>query len=508
MDESDKVVEKSKTKAAKPTFSRHSSPQMGQQPKSRIVPYHENAPARLTDVISYQVLDDVAVYYFMDTYVGIDSINSQFNYLPNLYKRDVSTHSTIRETIKAVGIAGYAMAARQPDVIPTATKSYISAIREVNAALSHPELRLQDSTLASILLLALFEMLVIIRNKRSTNLTNHLNGALSVAALHLKQRTQSDFSIKIMQSICQAVAMNCWIQNIQLPSELAPIRQHLARATADRPPDFQAEFLELVLVLIHSRNAIEKASRCSPRAIITEATKLDHRLRQFMDDLPVEGRFTSIRGTPNTDLAFNGYYHIYPRNFTAHFWNDIRSARMNLHAMIAKQCLLIRNSSDLDVALDDRFATQLELSKKEVNVIATEVCATVPQLAGYLDQLRLSSPSYLNHQYSENDIAGTTAKSSTLDVGSLHPSPRSSTTPDPSHSTLPKRPGPRRYYYHLLYQLRKLAATPDLREDICRWLENRTQWIESMTDQDDKALLKTMLEVTPPSGAFPFFVNK
>lgn len=484
MDESDKVVEKSKSKSANPsTFSDMSLRTDRPLQRSQIAPYQQHTPSRLPEAISYQPLNDIAINFFMDNYVGIDSINSQFDYLPDLYKRDFMVHSTIRETIKAVGIAGYAKATRYHEVLPNATKSYISAIKEVNTALSHPELRVQDSTIAAILLLAMFEMLVMPRYKGFNTLTSHLNGALSAAALLLEKGTPSSFSRKIMQSICQAVVMNCWVQNMELPSELAPIRQHLARTAADRPGDFQTAFLELILMLIHSRNAILKQK--TPRGVITEAKKLDQVAKQFLDNLPAEGQFTSIRGAPNTELTLNGYYHIYPRNWTAHFWNILRSVRIHSHTLISKQCNLILDSPDFDPELDARPAAQLELSKKEINTLAIEVCASVPQLAGYLDQLHISSPKYLNHEY-EGETQLTRPKSPNF-LGPRPPRPDSQ--------------------YHLLYQLRRLAATPGLEEDSNHWIENRIQWVESVADPDDKSLLKTMLEVTP-SGAFPFFVNK
>jgi hypothetical protein len=151
---------------------------------------------------------------------------------------------------------------------------------------------------------------------------------------------------------------------------------------------------------------------------------------------------------------------------------------------MSQQCQLILDSPDLDPELDARLAAQLELSKKETNTLAIEVCASVPQLAGYLDQLHVTSPKYLNHQY-EDEIQETRAKSSNF-LGPRPPRPDSQ--------------------YHLLYQLRRLAATPALQEDTRQWIENRIQWVESVADPDDKTLLKTMLDVTP-SGAFPFFVN-
>jgi hypothetical protein len=490
-DESSKVVEKSKWKAAKhpPPLSQHPSDQ------ERVVVHQSTAPVRLTDVIFYQPLDDIALNFFMTNYVGNTRLNTQFDYMPDLYRRDGFSQHTIRETIKAVGMAGYAKAARRPEMMQTATRSYITAIQEVNNALSQPALALQESTLASILLLAMFEVMVMSRNQGFSNITGHLNGAISVAALHIKRHKNTGFGLKLMLSLYHSVILNCWVQNIPLPDSLLPIKNHLDEAVPR--PNLEMELLDTLILLINFRHAIAGGSLPSPHAIIAEASALDERIRAFADHIPEDGRFTTVRGAVKNELAFDGYYHIYTKNFTAHFWNDIRSVRIGLHTLISRKCLHLLSLPERQITHDESITTQLDISRALICTMAKEICATVPQLAGYLDRLESLSA----HSQGQDDNTSA-APDSQIPTKSSSSSKRASPPLDPP--TRPAlRPGSR---YGLLFQLRKLLSTPGLTDDMQSWIENRIRWIESSTDPEDLRLLEKTRDGAP-TGAFPFFVN-
>jgi hypothetical protein len=511
-DESQKVVEKSRSGTASSPEASSSEDQP--QPTKRLVSQRRAKPKiQLNDVIFYQPLDGLALNFFMATYVGNDQINSQFDYLPELYGRHGSSHSALQETIKAVGLAGYAKASRRPEIIQPATKSYVAAIKEVNAALSDPNLVQQDMTLASVLLLAMFEVMVMPQNRGLENLTKHLKGATSLAAMQMKKQQQGVYSRKLMRSLCQSCIMNCWIQNIPLSDEFVAFKEQLGRDSDD--VDYHYDFLDVLILLIKFRHAMESNIYDSPSAIIAQATALDGRLKRFMDNMPPDGRFksvrrfTSARTSTDDQLTYQGYFHTYPKNFTAHFWNNIRSARIRLHSLVAAQCRTILTSPNRNQILDSGYASRLDASEHLVRELAREICATIPQLAGYLDQIQTPDPSPAIEL--PRSSYGLNAASSTLFISNAVVASGSSTSsylkPPSPPQAVPSLPIPRpASQYHLLYQLRRLSATPALPEDMKGWIRQRIKWVEGNADEDDLKLLEAMLN-TSPSGAFPFFVN-
>ncbi|KAF2995715.1 hypothetical protein E8E13_004288 [Curvularia kusanoi] len=99
-DESAKVIRKSK----------------GQLPKSAStsttrqdeIAVQRSAPVDLSNIVVYQPWDDLSVNFFMSNYIGPDPAVSQLYYLPTFYAKSGYAASSLKRTIIATGLAGYA----------------------------------------------------------------------------------------------------------------------------------------------------------------------------------------------------------------------------------------------------------------------------------------------------------------------------------------------------------------------------------------------------------------
>ena len=306
-DESNNVAKKNRSKSATPTDTSPDSQAQSQSTSRTIAPQYA-APIRLADVVLYQPLDDLAVNFFMSNYVGSDPQTSQFDYLPSFYLRNGSSHSELQKSIEAVGLAGYAKALRRADLLQPATKKYISAIREINNALSSQTSAGQDSTFVSVMLLAMFEVMILPRSSGLQNLTKHLNGAISIASLRHAQQRQTDVGRKLLGTLVQSVIMNCWIQNLPLPAGFLTLKRQLGGRT--NPSSIHANFLDIVFDLIQFRHALAVGAYGSPTAIVTQAATLDNRLNSFAEHMPKEGHFKRFHANTEAEqLVYNGYYH-------------------------------------------------------------------------------------------------------------------------------------------------------------------------------------------------------
>jgi len=308
-DESSKVIKKNRarsTNAADQSLTIQDLSRM----RNHIVAQQE-PPIQLTGVVLYQPLHDVAVNFFMSNYVGSDPTTSQFDYLPDFYLKKGSPNPVLRRSIEAVGIAGFAKASRRSELVLLATKSYISAIREINNALSTDVSAAQDSTLISVMLLAMFEVMILPRASGLQNLTKHLNGAISIAALRLQQNIDTKVGRKLLGTLVQSVIMNCWMQNIPLPIEFVAFKKHLGGKT--NPSSIHANFLDIVMDLVNFRHALMDGKFDSETSIISDAVTIDGQFRTFEETMPTAGQFKSYRSsTESEELVYGGYYHGMP----------------------------------------------------------------------------------------------------------------------------------------------------------------------------------------------------
>ncbi|KAF2871548.1 hypothetical protein BDV95DRAFT_572258 [Massariosphaeria phaeospora] len=504
-DESSKVAKKSKSRAARlaesDSHSSSSDPDdlEDQAPVLRIVPEYA-APIRLTDMVLYQPLGDLAVNFFMTNYVS-DPLTSQFDYLPAIFFRgsSSSSYSELQQIVKAVGLAGYAQATQHHELINSAMKSYVNAIRQVNLILSDPKAAGHDSTLITVMLLAMFEVMILPRTTGLENLTKHMDGAISIATMRLKQQSLTAVGRKLLGNIAQVVVMNSWIQNIPLPPDFINIKNQLDKM--ENRSSVHATFLDIVTELLQFREALLKKNKYhSPAAVIEEAAIIDEGVKIFMEDvLPMRAHFRGVHAsTDEAELSYNGYYHVYPRNFAAHIWNNSRASRIRLHQVIISQCRKILSSQ----TGSERAMAAAQLAESEILIqyLVEEICATIPQLACYLEQL----PSYARNQELDPKISqspdsggpvkaqGTTSPAPALKSHFSYspPGPKGVAQPNDPTLAVPKRASE----YHVLYHLYAICSMPTTSKNMRNWIRGRIRFMEASTIPKELTLFKEILK--------------
>jgi hypothetical protein len=223
---------------------------------------------------------------------------------------------------------------------------------------------------------------------------------------------------------------------------------------------------------------------------------------------------------------------VYPQQFAAHLWNNVRFCRINLHQLIHQQCsvLLSLNVSSKTTNLH----LQRSASESLTILLAEEVCATVPQLLSYSDYLdqfvsfsefdlpiRIERPNYdrrpIIHGRSEhskeladdfgsdvstrkdytssNSISGQSRSSFTSNESEPKEIPTESPTFTPGALDLASA-------FRLLMGLYDLRRIPWLPLTMKSWICDRISWIEHNSNSDSVGRLKRMANQRPADG-FP-----
>lgn len=204
---------------------------------------------------------------------------------------------------------------------------------------------------------------------------------------------------------------------------------------------------------------------------------------------------------------------VYGRFFSAHLWNNVRLCQIRLHRVILTQCNILR------VARTEYTSMPAQMTASKVSIIdlAHEICASVPQLSGYLEQLQSYS---MKDDPDFPDIpVESTGKTSTSIPLSTHflydPDPFEHQKPKPASSPLdvpvPDReqefPPPRpESLYHMLYQLHTLSTITFLPSTLQSWMQQRIRWMEASADPADLPQLRAMLKNRTEDG-FPIPVD-
>lgn len=381
LDQSVQVIEKARTKNSPPcAASGRSTPSNGALAQSQGVV--QAASLSFQPCMSLpisQSLDDLAVNFFMANFVGSNASQSQFDYLPNFYQQP-GHHEHFYLSLYAVGLAGYSAAARSPELLKAARVKYVSAIRQVNSALTSSEMARKDSTLISVMLLGMFEVIVSPNQQSLETLTKHLNGAIELAKLRSKEQFETDIGKRLFKSLSLNVVSNCLIQGNPIPEEFIALRKHMPNLHGPDAPGPQ--FLDLMIRWLEFAHDCNANVYPTPSAIMAAALDLDGDMQHFGETMPPKWQYNTIHTTSNPELVYEGFYHLYEACFIAQLWNNWRLARIRCHKVVLDQLLLL-----IPTSMSPNHFRQLQSSKETMQQLISDICATVPQLAGYLPYL-------------------------------------------------------------------------------------------------------------------------
>lgn len=113
-----------------------------------------------------------------------------------------------RPGLAAAGLAGYSRFTGRKDVFDAAMKHYAASIRAINAAVSDPAVALLDSTLISVVVAAISEILIEPRLSGLQNCAKHVEGAVAIALLKLRLQPPTSTTHKLLMTLAQSTIIS------------------------------------------------------------------------------------------------------------------------------------------------------------------------------------------------------------------------------------------------------------------------------------------------------------
>lgn len=256
--------------------------------------------------ISHQSLDDIGIGWFLSAPRERCLPFAMQHDLFSSYHRRLS-EPEIRQTLVAVGLAGYAKDTKQRRLMHLAEINYAKAVRTVHNALSAPDVASRDGVLFSIMMLAMFESNTWHRTSflsGSQNFANHMNGVLACSCLSVKQGPQSNLHKKLIAFITGAFLFQCWYTHRPLPLEFFALN-----GKADFDPSHIQTTLHEVVIDIVQFETLAKGKAVPWRDIILNGTQLDTAIQKFLDRIPLSRRWREKKLEGFPDLVYQGSVH-------------------------------------------------------------------------------------------------------------------------------------------------------------------------------------------------------
>ncbi|KJZ74436.1 hypothetical protein HIM_06246 [Hirsutella minnesotensis 3608] len=266
---------------------------------------------------------------------------------------------------------------------------YAKALSATFSALRDPELAKQDVTLASVLLLGLFEQIAPTSMSWSA-LGSHIEGAYHLAMTRGDEQLRTNIGLEMFISVRSRMI----IVNLLSSKHLALDVDWQINDMVDRDPTFKVQQLSLMVgelrseanrlltnsthSSVHVNKVFDLLRRCQAHEVVCEnwARTLPEiyqfKLAAWEDNVP-NGDYTKAEVYP-------GRVDAYQSLSVVHMWNIVRCARLALASII------VRCAAWKSAPIDYRKTEEYSASVRTCSAIITDIIASVPYQLGWFSK--------------------------------------------------------------------------------------------------------------------------
>ena len=281
----------------------------------------------------------------------------------------------LQASILAVGLAGFSNAMHAPEIMVRARRDYVKALQLTNQALRSPLAAKKDSTLFSVMVLSIYEMISGNNERSLDSWTEHIKGAAALVKLRGQEQFKSPAGQKLFLQVTSNLMLSCIQRTIPMPQHIIDLRQGVEKFMDVKAPGWQLAGVIIDFTIFRSK--VRDCDIVGPRNIIEQALELDQRFVDEFKDLPDEWSYMTVYTDENPDIIWNGHYHVYREYWMSHIWNGMRTCRILLHELVRDQ-LLAASTANTRIFTDDENAMQLDSSVKIMLEMQADILGSVP----------------------------------------------------------------------------------------------------------------------------------
>lgn len=322
-------------------------------------------------------LHDASMSYFLTSFIYATPFQG---YVPAFCLDSADPDDACSTTIAATALAAYSRSVRSAEYMECARQKYAKALTQVNELLSRPETAILDRTLASVLVLALFEAIVFEGGKSPTSWTAHTSGSMQLLRLRGPQQFKSAISRKMFAHASNNIKTSCIQRSIPVPDDFVALDLDLKFIHDPNEPAVKLS------PIIHQVASIKARSIASPDCnLVHEAFKVDRELVTLARNSPAWMTYIVEPNSESPVWAYKRVCHRYPSARIAKVWNAIRLLRFFLITFI-RDVVTQELYSDLSSlrlpssskSLAEYVSKLRQYAEDSLTDVTTDVLASVP----------------------------------------------------------------------------------------------------------------------------------
>ncbi|KAL9127921.1 MAG: hypothetical protein Q9175_007641 [Cornicularia normoerica] len=298
---------------------------------------------------------------------------------PYHHPTDSPEHLTL--AIEAVSLAFLWHQVYSDAALATARERYISALRMTNKTLRSPREATKDTTLMASLLLDLFEKITDCKPRNNKSWTSHVNGALALVKFRGLEEFQGPSEFNILVRLSTHYIISCVASGSPVPDTLDAVQAYIGNRLNGQDP-----MLRLSNLMVQYANLRSEVRRgmLSNDEYIELSMELDGNLKALDLELPPYWQYSTIFLDHSSDRTFDLHFDSYSNPRVCQARNILRVIRILLNESLIKHCLASPTC--------DKYSILTGIARDNIEILAGEICACVPQYVDCDDAARHRLP--------------------------------------------------------------------------------------------------------------------
>ena len=313
-----------------------------------------------------------AINYFLGPFLEA----SHFEYLRGV-DCSASDQEPLAATTRSAAMASLAIELREPRLMNAARSQYAHALASTNAALRHPEDAVKDSTLISVLLLGLFEILAFEGRQSPDNWTAHTQGAAALIQLRGKSQFETELGRRLFLQVANNMRLSSVQRKVHLPLDFLELESQALTFMDRRDPLLRLS--SLTDSLTNLRADMAQGRLVDAETIIERALKINKDAMLLIDG--VLPSYDILEGHQAPSWSFRSTAHRYPNLRAALFWNSVRMIRLFVNEWIYQQTVIILRDAQTQSwnSASQGLRDLQSLASEVVQQMVLDILASIPQ---------------------------------------------------------------------------------------------------------------------------------
>ncbi|CZR60782.1 uncharacterized protein PAC_10678 [Phialocephala subalpina] len=276
-------------------------------------------------------------------------------------------NSPFQLALSAASLACYGARSKTKSLLPKAHHQYIKSLKGINAALLDHEAAMDDSILASILLLVSFEQVTLFEMSLN-GWCSHIEGAVAL----VKYRGEESFDTPTGRNLFNSVRELMTIHYMAMAKPIEPSVDWLYHIPAN---DLERKYAMLNLRLVDLRAENNNVTIQVPRTanstvrvveLLKKAKTLEKEYREWYNTLPSSSDSAmawvdneNIDGKLATSMTHPGRVDRYEELGVAYIYNVARSSQILIWSVILRCVAWLSNPADYRISTEYRDASRI-----------------------------------------------------------------------------------------------------------------------------------------------------